>query len=120
MPFTAAKIVLFFEDQAYMALMRHTATALAAEGIAIPNHLSKFDKEGMDSIYCKLPKPAKVLCVGAAGICGEVQEIQAYKLLAKSQICLTLGPLLSSSMTTLVVLWIQNDVDGDQVFQQAA
>ncbi len=31
MPFTAAKIVLFFEDQGYMAITCRTATALAAE-----------------------------------------------------------------------------------------
>jgi hypothetical protein len=91
MPFTAAKIVLFFEDQAYMALTRRTATALAAEGIAISNNLSKFDKEGMDSICCSLCKPAKVLCASMAGVCGELQEIQVYKLLAKSQIHLTIG-----------------------------
>jgi hypothetical protein len=96
MPFTAAKIVLFFEDQAYMALTCHTATALAAEGIAIPDDLSEFDKEGMDSIYGNLRKPAKVLRAGAAVICGEIQEIQAYKLLAKSQICLTIGAAASN------------------------
>ncbi len=69
MPFTATKTVLFFKDQAYMALMRRTATALAAEGIAIPNNLSEFDKVGMDSIYCNLRKPAKVLRVGGAHVC---------------------------------------------------
>jgi hypothetical protein len=42
----------------------------------------------MNSIYCNLRKPAKVLCVGAAGIHGELQEIQAYKLSAISQVCL--------------------------------
>jgi hypothetical protein len=91
MPFTATQIVLFFEDQAYMALKQRTATALAAEGIPITNNISEFDKEGMNSIYCNLHKPTKVLCEGAAGICGELREIQAYKLLAKSQICLTIG-----------------------------
>jgi hypothetical protein len=90
MPFTAAQIVLFFKDQAYMALTHRTSTALTAEGIAIPNDLSKLDKEGMNSIYCNLRKPAKVLCVGAAGVHGELREIQTYELLAKSQICLTI------------------------------
>jgi hypothetical protein len=41
----------------------------------------------MNSIYYNLHKPAKVLCAGAAGVHGELQEIQAYKLLAISQIC---------------------------------
>jgi hypothetical protein len=87
MPFTAAKIVLFFENQAYIALMHRTATVLAAESITIPNNLYQLDMEGMNSIYCNLRKPAKVLCAGTAGVCGELQEIQAHKLLAKSQIC---------------------------------
>jgi hypothetical protein len=82
MPFTAAQIVLFFKDQAYMTLTCCTATALATEGIAIPYDLFKFDKEGMNSIYCNLHKHAKVLHEGVAGICGELCEIQAYKLLA--------------------------------------
>jgi hypothetical protein len=49
----------------------------------------------MNSIYCNLHKPAKVLCEGTAGICGESREIQAYKLLVKSQICLTIGAAAS-------------------------
>jgi hypothetical protein len=69
MPFTAAKIALFFKDQVYMALTHRTATTLATEGIAIPDNLPDFDKEGMDSIYCNLRKPTKVLCAGAAGVC---------------------------------------------------
>ena len=61
MPFTPAEIVLFFEDQAYMALSNRTTTALAAEGIAVPDDLSEYDKEGMGNIYRNLRKPAKVL-----------------------------------------------------------
>jgi hypothetical protein len=95
MPFTATKIVLFFKDQAYIALTCCTATALAAERIMIPNNLSKFDKEGMDSIYHNLCKPTKFLHAGAAGICKELQKIQAYKLLEKFQICLTIGAAAS-------------------------
>jgi hypothetical protein len=95
MPFTATKIVLFFEDQAYIALTCRTATAVAAEGIAIPNNLSKFDKKGIDSIYCNQCKPTKVLCAGAAGVHGELQHIQAYKLLAKSYFLLTIGATAS-------------------------
>jgi hypothetical protein len=81
MPFTATKIVLFFEDQAYMALMHCTATALAADGIATPNNLSEFDKEGMNSIYCNLPK---ILYESDAGVHGELREIQTYKLSTNS------------------------------------
>jgi hypothetical protein len=95
MPFTATKIVLFFEDQAYMALTCHNSTALAAEGIAIPDNLFNFDKEEMDSIYHNLRKPAKVLCAGAADVRGELQEIQAYELSATSQICLMIGTAAS-------------------------
>jgi hypothetical protein len=91
MPFTAAQVVIFFEDQAYMALICRTATALAAEGIAIPDNLSKYDKEGMNSIYWNLRKPAKVSWDGATGTSGKFCEIQAYEQSAKSQICLTIG-----------------------------
>ncbi len=80
MPFTAAEIVLFFEDPTYMALTNRTTTALAAEGIATPDDLAEYDKEGMNSIYRNLRKPAKVLRAGAAGRNGDLQEIQAYKL----------------------------------------
>jgi hypothetical protein len=93
MPFTAAQVVLFFEDQVqvYMALTCRTATALAAGGIAIPDNLSEYDKEGMNSIYQNWHKPAKVTWDGMAGTRGELCEIQAYKVSAKSQICLTIG-----------------------------
>jgi hypothetical protein len=84
-----------FEDQAYMALTCRTATALATEGIAIPDNVSKYDKKGMNPIYWNLRKPAKVPWDGAAGACGELCEIQAYKLSAKSQICLTIGAVAS-------------------------
>jgi hypothetical protein len=77
MPFTASKILLFFKDQAYMSLTHRTATALATESIAMSGNQSKFDKEEMDSIYHNLCKPIKVLCAGAACVCGELQEIQA-------------------------------------------
>jgi hypothetical protein len=81
MPFTAAQIVLFFKDQAYMALKQRTATALAAEGIPITNNISEFDKEGMNSIYCNLPK---ILYESDAGVHGELREIQTYKLSTNS------------------------------------
>jgi hypothetical protein len=90
-----AKNVLFFGDQAYMALTHCTATALAAEGIVIPKDLSEIDKEGMNSIHCNLRKPTKVLRAGVAGVHGELQEIQAYELLAISQICLMIGAAAS-------------------------
>ena len=51
MPFTAADIVIFFEDPAYMALSNRIMTALTAEGIAVPDNLSEYDKEGMSNIY---------------------------------------------------------------------
>jgi hypothetical protein len=93
MPFTATQVVIFFEDQAYMALTRCTATALAAEGIAIPDNLSNYDKEVMNLIYWNQRKPTKVPWDGMAGARGELCEIQAYKLLAISQICLTSGAI---------------------------
>jgi hypothetical protein len=34
-----------------MSLTAHTTAALAAKGIAIPDDLFKFDKEGMESIF---------------------------------------------------------------------
>ncbi len=42
-------------------------------------------------VFCNLCKPAKVLCAGAAGACSELQEVMAYELSAKSQICLTIA-----------------------------
>jgi hypothetical protein len=95
MPFTAAEIVLFFDDQAYMALSNRTTTALAAEGIAVLDDLSEYDKEGMGNIYRNLRKPAKVLCAGVAGAGGELQEVQAFNLSAKSQIRLTIGAVIA-------------------------
>ena len=95
MPFTPAEIVLFFEDQAYMALTNRTTTALAAEGIVVPDDLSEYDKEGMGNIYRNLRKPAKILRPGAAGARGELQEVQAYELSAKSQIRLTIGATIA-------------------------
>ena len=81
MPFTPEEIVLFFEDQAYMALTHRTTTALATEGIAEPNDLSEYDKEGMGNIYRNLRKPAKVPRAGAAGARGELMEVQAFDFL---------------------------------------
>ena len=49
-----------------------TTTALAAEGITVPDDLSEYDKEGMGNIYRNLRKPAKVLRPGAAGARGEL------------------------------------------------
>ncbi len=90
-PFTAAQITLFFQDQAYMSLTACTATALVAKGIAIPDDLFEFDKEGMELIFRNLHKPAKVLCAGAAGVSSELQEIMAYEMLARYQIRLMIG-----------------------------
>jgi hypothetical protein len=73
-----------------MALTCRTATALAAEGIAIPDDLSKYNKEGMNLIYWNMCKPTKVPQDGTAGTRGELCEIQTYELLAKSQIRLTI------------------------------
>ena len=91
MPFTAAKNATFFTDAANMGLMLCTTVAFAAEGIANPADLAEFDKEGMELIFRNLHKPLKVLCAGAAGGCGELQEVIAYELLAKLQICLTIA-----------------------------
>ena len=83
MPFTAAKIAIFFTDVQNMGLTLRTTGAFAAEGIATPADLAEFDKEGMESIFRNLCKPLKVLRTGAAGVRGELQEVIAYKLLAK-------------------------------------
>jgi hypothetical protein len=91
MPFTAAKIVTFFTDTANMGLTPCSARAVAAEGIATPADLAEFDRNGMELIFCNLRKPAKVLRGGAAGAHGELQEVMAYELSAKSQICLTIA-----------------------------
>jgi hypothetical protein len=91
MPFTAAEIVTFFTDAANMGLTPRTATAFAAEGIATPADLAEFDKNGMESIFCNLRKPSKVLRAGAAGARGELQEVMAYELSAKLQIRLTIA-----------------------------
>jgi hypothetical protein len=45
----------------------------------------------MGNIYRNLRKTAKELCAGAAGALGELQEVQAFELSAKSQIRLTIG-----------------------------
>jgi hypothetical protein len=45
----------------------------------------------MESVFCNLRKPLKVLRAGAAGGCGELQEVIAYELLAKLQIHLTIA-----------------------------
>ena len=91
MPFTDLEIVTFFTDAANMGLTPRTATALTAEGIASPADLAEFDKNGMESIFRNLRKPAKVLRTGAAGARGELQEVMAYELSAKSQIRLTIA-----------------------------
>ncbi len=91
MPFTAAEIAIFFTDVQNMGLTLCTTGAFAAEGIATPADLAEFDKEGMELIFRNLCKPLKVLRAGAAGVCGELQEVIAYELLAKSQIRLTIA-----------------------------
>jgi hypothetical protein len=90
MPFTAAEIAIFFIDVANMGLTLPTTGVLAAEGITTPADLAEFDKEGMESIFRNLRKPLKVLRAGATGVCGELQEVIAYELSAKLQICLTI------------------------------
>jgi hypothetical protein len=74
-----------------MGLTPCLATAFAAEGIATPADLAEFDRNGMELIFCNLCKPTKVLRGGAAGACGKLQEIMAYELSAKSQICLPIA-----------------------------
>jgi hypothetical protein len=91
MPATAAKIVTFFTDAMNMGLTPCSATAFAAEGIATPADLTEFDKNGMESIFHNLRKPAKVLCGGTAGARGKLQEVMAYELSAKSQIRLSIA-----------------------------
>ena len=68
-----------------------TTGAFTAEGITTPADLAEFDKEEMVLIFRNLCKPLKVLRAGAAGGHGELQEVIAYKLLAKSQIRLTIA-----------------------------
>jgi hypothetical protein len=91
MPFTAAVFVTFFTDAANMGLTPCSATAFAAKGIATPADLAEFDRNGMESIFCNLRKPAKVLRGGAAGAHGKLQEVMAYELSAKSQIRLSIA-----------------------------
>ena len=91
MPFTAAKIVTFFTNAANMGLTLCTTGAFAAEGIATPADLAEFNKEGMALIFRNLCKPLKVLCADGAGGHGKLQEVTAYKLLAKLQIRLTIA-----------------------------
>jgi hypothetical protein len=91
MPLTATKIATFFTDAANMGLTLRTTGAFAAEGIATPADLAEFNKEGMASIFCNLCKHLKVLRAGVAGACGKLQEVIAYKLLAKLQIRLTIA-----------------------------
>ena len=74
-----------------MGLTLCTTGAFAAEGIATPADLAEFNKEGMESIFCNPRKPLKVLRAGAAGGHGKLQEVIAYELLAKLQICLTIA-----------------------------
>ena len=91
MPFTAAEIATFFTNAADIGLMLRTTGAVAAEGLKTPADLAEFDKEGMELIFCNLRKPLKVLCAGAAGGRGKLQEVIAYELLAKLQIRLTIA-----------------------------
>jgi hypothetical protein len=91
MPFTATEIVTFFTDTANMGLTPCSATAFAAEGIVTPADLAEFNRNGMELIFCNLRKPAKVLRGGAAGARGELQEVMAYELSAKSQIRLSIA-----------------------------
>ena len=82
MPFNAAKIKITtsFTNATNMGLTLRTTGAFAAEGIATPADLAEFDKEGMESIFRIFRTPLKVLRAGAAGGCGELQEVIAYEL----------------------------------------
>ncbi len=44
----------------------------------------------MESIFCSLHNPTKVLHAGMDEACGELQEFIACDLMAKSQICRTI------------------------------
>jgi hypothetical protein len=74
-----------------MGLTARWARAFAAEGIATPADLAEFNRNGMESIFCNLRKPAKVLPGGVAQARGELQEVMAYELSAKSQIRLSIA-----------------------------
>ena len=91
MPFTATEIATFFTNTANMGLLLQTTGAFAAEGITKPVDLTEFNKEGILSIFHNLCKPAKVLCAGATGVHGKLQEIMADKPSAKLLICLTIA-----------------------------
>ena len=91
MHFTVAEIVTFFTKCYKHGPLSLNDWAFAAEGIGTTVDLAEFDKEEMASIFHNHCKPAKVLRAGAAGARGELQEIMAYELSAKSQIRLTIA-----------------------------
>ena len=74
MVFNATQLDFFFTLADYLGLSAWTAGAFAAKGIPTPEDLGKFDKDGLDMIYCNLRKPPcalqgsadKVVCAVAA------------------------------------------------------
>ena len=84
--FDAAALTLFFKDANNMGLSHRTRLQLAVEGITEPKDFKEFNNNGMTVIFTNLLKPPKVPALGAAArAAGNLQEIQAYEVSARSK-----------------------------------
>ncbi len=62
---------------------------LAHEGITVPDNFNDYDAEGLEGLFLNLPKHPKVPAAGAVALAtGRLRKIMAYKVLAKSKMCL--------------------------------
>ncbi len=69
MVFNAAQFDAFFTSANYLSLSAWTAGAFAVEGIVKPEDLGKFDKDGLDVIFCNLCKPPRALLLVLSSSC---------------------------------------------------
>jgi hypothetical protein len=84
--YNAAALTLFFEDANNMGLSHRTCLQLAVEGITESKDFKDFDNDEMMVIFMNLLKPPKVPALGAAArAAGNLQEIQAYEVSARSK-----------------------------------
>ena len=87
--FDAAQLTSFFEGPDFMALSNRTRLQLAHEGITVPDDFIDFNAEGLKGISLNLLKPPKIPAAGAAALAaGRLRKIMAYKVSAKSKMCL--------------------------------
>jgi hypothetical protein len=87
--FNPATLMLFFEGADAMALSNCTHLRLVIEGIFVPNNFNNFDNDGLDAIFTNLAKPPKVEATCLADPqAGCLLEIMAFKVSAKSKMCL--------------------------------